>query len=118
MVRNRGSRRASQVSVVTRVSNRARTPKEYPDYIDCSFSESEPSRLVPIPDIQSSSSRARGRGVRGACGVRGQSSVPQSTDSGRFSTQKRTLDGLPVNQRNSVVNDKQPQNGDYFPLFI
>lgn len=43
--------------------------------MDSSFNESEPSRLVPVSPIQQSIYRSRGRGVRGARGIRGNSGV-------------------------------------------
>ena len=49
--RKQQSRQFEQMadSISNRVGMRNRIPKQFPDYVDCSFSESEPVRLVPIP---------------------------------------------------------------------
>lgn len=69
--RKQQSRQFEQMadSISNRVGMRNRIPKQFSDYVDCSFSESEPVRLVPIPlrkDATKSSHVTRGgRGGRG-----------------------------------------------------
>ena len=44
-----------------RTGTRVRTQKQYPDYIDASFSESEPTVLIPIPKLNANPTKSRGR---------------------------------------------------------
>ena len=81
---------AGQSQSTQRFSTRQRVPKQFTDYVDCSFSESEPSRFVSIPTRPDVHRRSRaGRGIR--------------SRGGRNSTTKRSSDGVPISEDHSHV---------------
>lgn len=112
MVGNRGNRCVSQVANSTRVSSRTITPMQYSDYLRCSFSESEPSRQIPIPPMKLNNRSSGGRGVRGNKGL------TKPTSSGRGATAKQSADVTPVTYRNIVLNEQKQKMDSYFVVYF
>ncbi len=119
----------------TRVGTRNRTLKQFPDYVDCSFSESEPVRLIPIPprrNANTSNALRGGYSGRGGGTTRGSNSArcPRDTSStqgasvakrGRYRIPAQSTDRLLGNIENEDISTciREKQLGkNYFPVDI